>query len=205
MAACSVALVLTACSDSEDNNGAAGAYGYGGAAGSAAGNAGAAGTTPDGGENDAAAGSAGSADDGGQAGSSGTAGTAGGAGSTSDAGADGAAAATWTQVYTTIISQKCTPCHTTANGGGITIGKLDMTSQATAYMNLVNAPAAGDACSGQGTRVTPGDAASSLLYKKIEPGQPAPCGAKMPLGGAELSQDEAATIESWIQAGAAED
>ena len=158
----------------------------GGAAGSAAGSAGTAGTagsTLDGGE-DAAAGSAGAPADGGEEASS---------------------AASWTQVYTTVIAQKCTPCHTTPSGGGILNGKLDMTSQATAYSNLVNAPAAGSGCSGKGTRVKAGLPDESIMYLKVSLDDPSPCGAKMPLGGPELSQDEVNLIESWITGGALDD
>jgi len=201
------ALALGACSDDDDEGGTAGygggsaGAGTGGGAGTSgssgsSGSAGTAGAATDGGGEDASAGSAGSSDDGG----------AGSAGSPTDGGEEGAApGASWTQVYTTVISQKCTPCHTTPNGGGISNGKLDMSTQEIAYANLVNAPAAGNACAGQGTRVVPGSAEDSLLYKKVSPGEAAPCGAKMPLGGPELSKDEADAIESWINAGALDD
>lgn len=202
IAACAGAAALSACSDDEDDNGGYGGsagIGAGGAAGSAAGSGGTAGSTPDGGGVDAAAGSAGSADDGGQEAQAGSAGSA------DDGGPDAAAGASWTQVYTTIISTSCSPCHTTPGGAGILNGMLDLTTQETAYSNLVNAPAAGNACAGQGTRVIPGSAETSLLYQKIKPGEPAPCGAKMPLGGQELSNDQADAIASWIQAGALND
>jgi hypothetical protein len=124
-------------------------------------------------------------------------------GNASDGGAgDGVAAATFTQVYTTVIATRCMPCHTTANGIGVMNGHLDMTSQATAFANLVNVPAAGVACAGKGTRVVPGMPDSSVLYLKISLDDPAPCGAKMPLGLPALPQAEADMIESWIMGGA---
>ena len=121
-----------------------------------------------------------------------------------NAGTDGggAAALTFTEIYTNIISSKCAPCHTTANGEGITSGKLDMTTQANAYSNLVGVAAAGAACSGKGTRVVAKMPDSSIFYLKISDDDPTPCGGKMPLGEAPLSDDESDGIEAWINAGA---
>jgi len=119
-----------------------------------------------------------------------------------DGGGDGGAAPTFTQVYTTVIEQRCMPCHTTAAGIGVTMGHLDMTTQAAAFMNLVNAPAAGIACSGKGTRVVPGKQDESIMYLKVSLDDPTPCGAKMPLGLPALSQAETDLIENWIKGGA---
>jgi hypothetical protein len=116
--------------------------------------------------------------------------------------ADSGPPATFTQVYTNIISQRCAPCHTTASGIGVAMGKLDMTSQATAYGNLVNAPAVGSACAGKGTRITPGQPDQSIMYLKVSLDDPTPCGQKMPLGGPPLTKDQADSIESWVTAGA---
>jgi hypothetical protein len=124
------------------------------------------------------------------------------AAATDAASTDAAAAApTFTQVYAIIIS-KCTPCHTTATGIGISLGHLDMTTQANAYMNLVNTAAMGTQCGGKGTRVTPGNEMTSIMYLKVSLDDPTPCGSKMPLGLPPLSQDETDTIENWIKAGA---
>jgi hypothetical protein len=126
-------------------------------------------------------------------------------GAVSDAGVDTGSAATWTQVYTTAIVPECSPCHTTPTGIGVTTGNLDMTSQSTAYSNLVNVPAAGAQCSGRGTRVVPGQPGSSILYLKVSLDDPSPCGAKMPLGGPPLSREQTDLIKAWIQAGASSD
>jgi hypothetical protein len=107
---------------------------------------------------------------------------------------------TWTDVYASVISQRCAPCHTTAGGIGVSSGHLDMTSQAAAYANLVNVAAAGSACAGKGVRVMPGAASSSVLYLKVA--APVPCGGQMPLGGAPLPQSDVAAIGGWINAGA---
>jgi hypothetical protein len=158
---------------------------------------------------DAAAGDTGTAGDSGLAGADGAAGDGGasdvavteGGGGDGTSGDGTAAAGTFTQVYA-IISSRCSPCHTTAAGIGVMQGHLDMTSQAAAFMNLVNTPAAGVACTGKGMRVTPGMPDSSVMYLKISLDDAAPCGSKMPLGRAPLPQAEADTIESWIMAGA---
>jgi hypothetical protein len=113
----------------------------------------------------------------------------------------GVASPTFTQVYTTVIAVRCMPCHTTPTGIGVTMGLLDMTSAAAAYTNLVNKPAAGAACSGRGTRVVAGMPDMSIMFLKVSLDDPAPCGAKMPLGGA-LTRTEADLIENWILGGA---
>ena len=120
-------------------------------------------------------------------------------------GADGSAPATFTDVYTNVISTHCAPCHTTATGDGVKFGKLDMTSKATAYANLVGTAAAGDQCGGKGTRVVPNQPDSSVMYLKISLDDPSPCGAKMPLGGPALAQGDVDKVESWIKGGAKND
>jgi len=130
-----------------------------------------------------------------------TTGTTGDMATTGPAGDMGGPAATFTQVYTMVIASSCAPCHTTAGGIGITQGQLDLTTQSKAYANLVNVAAAGTQCAGKGSRVVPGMPDSSILYLKVSLDDPAPCGAKMPLGGA-LTEDKAEMIESWIAAGA---
>lgn len=112
---------------------------------------------------------------------------------------------TFTEIYGDTIATKCAPCHTTANGDGVLSGKLDMTSRAAAYANLVGQPAAGDACAGKGTRVAPGSAKDSVFYLKLSPGDAPPCGEKMPLGGAPLDSEESDGIAAWINAGAPND
>jgi hypothetical protein len=119
-----------------------------------------------------------------------------------DAGAPPSTTPTWTQVYSSVIATRCSPCHTTAGGIGISQGQLNMTTQTAAYMNLVNAAAAGTGCAGMGTRVVPGMAHSSLLYLKVSVDDPTPCGDKMPLTGPALTEDEAEMIEEWIDGGA---
>lgn len=115
------------------------------------------------------------------------------------------AAPTFTMVYDTIISQRCTPCHTQPGNIGITQGNLDMTSKAAAFTNLVNKPAAGVSCGGRGTRVVPGQPDQSIMYLKVSLDDPAPCGSKMPLGLPPISQAQDDMIKAWITAGARND
>jgi hypothetical protein len=89
-----------------------------------------------------------------------------------------------------------------------------MSSQMTAYTNLVNqppnmtmpaTPCAGSAANGF-KRVTPGSSATSLLYSKVT--TTPVCGARMPKGcGADasmpcLTDAQVALIKSWIDSGA---
>ena len=118
-----------------------------------------------------------------------------------DAATHPAAASTFTQVYTDIISPICVQCHN-PQGIGVTMGKLDMSTKAAAFTDLVGVAAMGTGCGGMGTRVVAGNAADSILFKKIDPNQGSPCGSKMPLGLTPLTDAQANEIESWINAGA---
>jgi hypothetical protein len=116
----------------------------------------------------------------------------------------GGGSATWTQVYTNVIMPNC-GCHTSAGGEGITSGKLDMTSQAMAFTDLVGVDAMGTGCGTSGDiRVIAGSAAESLLYRKIDSADTALalCGGSMPLGGQPVSADDILQVKEWINAGA---
>jgi hypothetical protein len=52
--------------------------------------------------------------------------------------------------------------------------------------------------------VVPGSPDTSIMYLKVSLDDPAPCGAKMPLGGS-LDRASADLIESWIMSGAPND
>lgn len=118
--------------------------------------------------------------------------------------ADAATASTFTQVYDGIISPICVQCHN-PQGIGVSIGKLDMSTKAAAFTDLVGVSTMGMACGGMGTRVVAGNAGNSILFKKIDPAQGAPCGSKMPLGLTPLTEAQANEIASWINAGALND
>jgi hypothetical protein len=116
----------------------------------------------------------------------------------------GPPAATFTMVYGDIIMPICVQCHN-PNGIGVSMGHLDMSTKAAAFTDLVNVEAMGIACGGMGTRIVPGNADNSILYKKVDPAQGSPCGSKMPLGLTPLTTAQADEIESWINGGALND
>jgi hypothetical protein len=116
-------------------------------------------------------------------------------GSSSDSGSSGGTP-TFTEVYTQVIQPNCAFCHTSGQPGG-TQGMLDMSTQALAFTNLVGKAAAGQLCSGQGTRVVAGNPDSSLLFEKVSQTTP-PCGSRMPLNLSPLSQSAINEIHDWI-------
>jgi hypothetical protein len=113
---------------------------------------------------------------------------------------DAGAGPTFAQIYTAIISKQCLPCH--ATGGGAMMGKLDMSSEATAYTNLVGAMAMGSACMGKGTLVVKGDSATSILYSKLSKATPI-CGTRMPHAPGRVTMGEIMMVMRWIDGGAA--
>jgi hypothetical protein len=114
-------------------------------------------------------------------------------------------APTWTQLYNEVIAANCAPCHSAPSGTGFVIGGLDLSTAQTAYTELVNADAIGSACNGVGKRVSAGDPERSIVYLKVEPSEPSPCGSKMPFHAAPLGQNEIEAIGAWIVAGAHSD
>jgi hypothetical protein len=112
----------------------------------------------------------------------------------------------FSQVYSTIVSPRCLPCHSNSTLGGVLYGKLDMSSQETAYSNLVGVKAAGSSCvTSNLIRVVPGSAATSLMFNKVNAKLMqigAPCGDTMPDDQTVLDQAQVDLIETWINDGA---
>jgi hypothetical protein len=111
-----------------------------------------------------------------------------------------------TDIFTPIIEVHCVGCHS-GSGSGVSGGKLDMSSADAGYANLVNVVSTGAACGSSGeTRVVPGNAASSLLYQKVNGFTTAPpCGAAMPKSGEIPNGGQAVVvtqIQTWINQGA---
>lgn len=100
----------------------------------------------------------------------------------------------FTDVYHAVIQVSCTPCHTTTPVSG----GLDMTSESAAYADLVGVTA--NCGGGINTRVIPGDAMHSLLWRKVAGVDL--CGARMPRLRTPLDQVSIDMIEHWIAAGA---
>jgi hypothetical protein len=91
---------------------------------------------------------------------------------------DGAAAPTFTEIYTSILVTYCSgsSCHNPGSQKGISFA-----SQSTAYTAVRN-------------RVTPGNGAGSSFYSTVNSGQMPP--------GQKLSATNIAKIKAWIDAGA---
>jgi|HubBroStandDraft_1064217.scaffolds.fasta_scaffold276829_2 hypothetical protein len=84
---------------------------------------------------------------------------------------------------------------------------LDMSTEPTAYANLVGVKAAGmGGCSASGlTRVVPGNAQMSLLFEKVDSKliqMNPPCGDPMPDDATTLDQAQVDRIQEWINGGA---
>lgn len=162
---------------------------------------GSAGTAPVSSSPEAGAGSA-SAGAGGAANASAAAGS-GGLGNSRAAAPAGAA--TFSAIYSEILTKGATgncmfaACHggppDPAVNGGLQIKAGD---KAGAYKNLVDAKSPGAVCSGK-TYVIPGDSAGSLLVQKLADAPP--CGAKMPIGS-PLTAAQVAQIAKWVDEGA---
>jgi hypothetical protein len=96
------------------------------------------------------------------------------------------------QIQDTIFTPICTNCHAGASApAGL---RLDA---GNSYAMLVNVASAEQSAL---MRVEPGDAENSYLVQKIE-GRAA-VGARMPLGGPPLSQENIDLVRSWIAGGA---
>jgi hypothetical protein len=119
-------------------------------------------------------------------------------------GSSGPEGPAFSDVYSTIISSRCLPCH--SSGGGFMYGKLDMSSEQTAYSNLVGVKAAGSSCIMSNlTRVVPGSATTSLMFNKVNAKLKQiapPCGDTMPDDQTVLDQTQVDLIETWINGGA---
>lgn len=113
-------------------------------------------------------------------------------------GATGCAIApSFTEVYTSIVQVRCTPCHITATPRS---GGLDMSTEAAAYASLIGVTAT---CGGGiNTRVLPRDSVHSLLWRKVAGVDL--CGARMPRLLTPLDDAQITLIERWINGGALE-
>jgi hypothetical protein len=115
---------------------------------------------------------------GGTTGTGGTRATGGTTGSGGSTGAGGAAAATFTQIYQTILTVSCAggSCHNPGTQGGVSFA-----SQSSAYSAVKS-------------RVVAGNATGSSFYTTVN-------GGRMPPGN-KLSATLIAEIAAWINAGA---
>jgi hypothetical protein len=106
-----------------------------------------------------------------------------------------------------LVSSRCVGCHV-AGGQAVLQGiNMNYASAGDVYDSWVSqtSQCVTAATNGFGTRVVPGDAASSFLWNKVS-GLPAGvvCGSQMPLGQTPLDAGELSIIEDWINQGAIE-
>lgn len=95
-------------------------------------------------------------------------------------------------IFTGPADPKCTTCHSPNSSGTLSL------SPGAAHGNLVNVNSAQDASI---KRVLPFDAAGSLLFRKVNCGNPG-VGSRMPRGRTALSLDQQRLIRDWINQGA---
>ncbi len=116
-----------------------------------------------------------------------------------DAPSDAPPAATFTQIYNSIIAVRCNGCHSSSGHSSA----LDLSTKVNAYAALVGVDAAGVSCGSSGLkRIVAGNVAASLLHQKVSGTQT--CGASMPFGST-LSLSDRDLVASWIAAGAKND
>jgi hypothetical protein len=109
-------------------------------------------------------------------------------------GNEGESGVTLAQLQQTVFGAICTNCHTGANAPR----GLRLDSEENSYAFLVNRTA--DEIPAL-MRVNPGKPDDSYLIKKLE-GSADIVGARMPLGGPFLSQEQIDQVRSWIANGA---
>ncbi len=112
--------------------------------------------------------------------------------------ANGAPAATLTQIQAQLFTPICSGCH---NGSNPPTGALPGAQNLTignAFANLVSVPSKEVPAL---LRVKPGDPANSYLIQKLE-GSAGIQGARMPLGGPFLDQAAIDRVKTWIASGA---
>jgi hypothetical protein len=111
------------------------------------------------------------------------------------AGGGSASGATFTTVFSQILSPKCAACHGTP--------PVDFSAKAAAYTSLVGADTA-STCLGM-KRVVAGDAAASILVQAIKAEGCRGVTGRMPPAGNALTSAEIDLVISWISAGAKND
>jgi hypothetical protein len=124
----------------------------------------------------------------------------------SDTGTTSTIPATFSEIYDQVFpattNPRCNFCHSmppsNTTNGSLRMGQ----DKAAAYAALVGVASQSTRCDGK-TLVVAGDPEHSLFFQKLSANPP--CGDRMPLGGAPLSNELLDMIHSWIAAGALDD
>ncbi len=105
---------------------------------------------------------------------------------------------TWSSLYEVVVETRCaqSSCHGASAAGGLDLSERDA-ARATL---LAESASERFHCAGEGPFVVPGDAAGSLLYRKLS--DPTVCGGLMPRGGGVLASRYLDAFGAWIDAGA---
>jgi hypothetical protein len=138
------------------------------------------------------------------AGASASAGIGSSAGGTSG-GSGGCGTESFAAIYQSIFANKAYNCAGALCHGRVamdfaSVGDLSLSSAAVAYTQLVGKSSDSMKCPGK-TRVIAGDPKNSLLVQKLR-GDTTACGAPMPVGADQITDDELKRISDWISAGA---
>ena len=144
------------------------------------------------------------------------AGASGAAGMSMAAGAGGAAAGasggagcgteSFAAIYQSIFADKTNNCsgpvcHGRTDAAGLAlVGNLNLSTAQIAYMQLVGKNSDSTMCAGK-PRVIARDPKGSLLVQKLR-ADTTTCGAGMPVGADEITDDQLKRITDWISAGA---
>ncbi len=106
---------------------------------------------------------------------------------------------TFASIYELFLAPSCTSCHGEGPSDRREESGLDLSTIDIAYEALLG-DATGEACGGDGARVVPGSASTSLLLDKL--GASPTCGDPMagPRGAPSVVAD---AVRTWIDAGAA--
>lgn len=122
------------------------------------------------------------------------------------ASADAGPQVTFSEIYAELFPPKtnarCNFCHSMPasdkSNGNLGMGD----TKDAAYAALMGKSSSSSHCEGR-PLLTPGEPEQSLFFLKFS--EPAPCGARMPLGGALLTSAQLARIRGWITSGAKND
>lgn len=121
------------------------------------------------------------------------------AGGAENDGGDAEPPESFAALYVDILGPTCGGCHSSDMHPSM----LNLSSAPTAYMQLVNVPAAGGACASSGLkRVEPGNVPMSLLVQKVTLPDDQVCGSPMPRNAPPLSAEQVTRISRWITQGA---
>jgi hypothetical protein len=108
----------------------------------------------------------------------------------------------YAELFPTKTNARCNFCHSMPasdkSNGNLGMGD----TKDAAYAALMGKTSSSSQCAGM-PLLTPGEPDKSLFLLKFS--EPALCGARMPLGGAQLSGVQLARIRSWIASGAKND